>query len=298
MPRRAAGSSPAPQDPGVGAHGGRRRIVAERRQIRSAARSSGAGDVGERTVDRLEAERRAAAIDGTARGDIHQGTAKLPQQRVDPRRKRLRAHDRRRRRPAGHHARTVHDVGVGHVTPFSDRGGRRLQTGADDDFGAGARRGDRGEERGGEVHDVAPLPADRLQVRPGRPQRLHRVDAVRLGVETARANPADKIRRHHEGRAVAAAAQRDGEREHRLYVAARAVRSEKHAHLCILPHHAGNADMNLAWISVAALALAIILSCVTTINVGGSRSRSRGSAGLRRGDEGRAVMAGFPTRCS
>ena len=54
--------------------------------------------------------------------------------------------------------------------------------------------------------------------------------------------------------------------------------------------------MNLAWISVAALALAIILSCVTTINVGVFALALAWIVGVYMGGMTVAtVMSGFPS---
>lgn len=54
--------------------------------------------------------------------------------------------------------------------------------------------------------------------------------------------------------------------------------------------------MNLAWISVAALVLAIILSCVTTINVGAFSVALAWIVGVYvAGMRVEAVMAGFPS---
>ena len=54
--------------------------------------------------------------------------------------------------------------------------------------------------------------------------------------------------------------------------------------------------MNLAWISVAALALAIILSCVTTINVGVFAIALAWIVGVYMGGMPVAtVMSGFPS---
>src|SRR5438876_51598 len=64
----------------------------------------------------------------------------------------------------------------------------------------------------------------------GPPQHLLDVDAVRFAREPKPADPPDEVRGGHEADVVSAVPQRHRQRDHRLDVAARAVRREKDPH--------------------------------------------------------------------